>query len=108
MRSARSSSRRGTWVCSSRSSAAKAFTDAYQTDYGKAPESVFAALGYDGINLMADAINRAGDLAGDKIREALAATKDFKGATGTITYEPGQRIPSKSVALVEIKDGKPS
>ncbi|MDP9368521.1 MAG: ABC transporter substrate-binding protein [Chloroflexota bacterium] len=86
----------------------KAFAEAYQTKYGKAPEVAFAALGYDGIKLMADAINRAGSLEGEAIRDALAATQGFNGATGTISYEEGSRIPSKSVALVEIRDKAPA
>jgi len=88
--------------------AAQAFNAAYEAKYGNPPEAVFAALGYDAIRLMADAINRAGSLEGDAIREALAATSGFTGATGTISYEPDVRIPSKSVALVEIVDQKPT
>lgn len=83
-----------------------AFAEAYNTEYGVAPEAVFAALGFDGINLMADAMNRAGSTDGEAVRDALAATQGFKGATGEITYQPGSRIPSKSVALIEIIDGK--
>lgn len=82
------------------------FATAYQTEYGKAPEAVYAALGFDGINLMADAINRAGATDGAKIKDALGATQGFQGATGTISYAPGSRIPQKSVALIEVKDGK--
>ncbi len=88
------------------SPAAKAFSEAYEKKFGRAPESVFAALGYDGIKLMADAISRAGTTDGDKVREALGATQGFQGVTGTISYENGSRIPSKSVALIEVKDGK--
>jgi len=84
---------------------ALAFSEMYTTEYGTAPEAVFAALGFDGINLMADAMNRAGSTDGVAVRDALAATQGFKGATGEISYEPGVRIPSKSVALVEIVDG---
>ena len=42
----------------------------------------------------------------DGVRDALAATQGFQGVTGTISYEPGSRIPSKSVALIEVVDGK--
>lgn len=83
-----------------------AFSGAYQTEYGNPPASIFAALGYDGIKLMADAINRAGSLDGTAIRDALAATQGFQGVTGTISYEAGSRIPSKSVALIQVKDGQ--
>src|SRR3954453_665212 len=84
----------------------EAFNAAYQAEYGKPPEAVFAALGYDGIKLMADAITRAGAIDGAAVRDALAATQGFEGVTGTISYEPGSRIPSKSVALIEVTDGK--
>ena len=84
----------------------KAFSDAFNKEYGKAPDSVFAALGFDGINLMADAITRAGDTNGEKIRDALGQTTGFKGATGEISYKNGSHIPDKSVALIEVKDGK--
>ena len=38
----------------------------------------------------------------------MAATQGFEGVTGTISYEPGSRIPSKSVAPIEVTDGKNS
>ena len=84
----------------------EAFNAAYQAEYGKPPEAVFAALGYDGIKLMSDAITRAGTVDGAAVRDALAATQGFEGVTGTISYEPGSRIPSKSVALIKVTDGK--
>jgi branched-chain amino acid transport system substrate-binding protein len=84
----------------------KTFTDAFNTEYGKLPDSIFAALGYDGINLLCDAITRAGDTDGEKVREALAATSAYKGATGEISYVDGSQIPAKSVAIVVTKEGK--
>ncbi|GEM_PF-36220 len=85
---------------------AKAFSDAYAKEYGGPPDTVFAALGYDSVNMMADAIKRAGSDDPKAIRDALAQTQNFKGASGTISYKPGERIPSKSVALIQVKDGK--
>jgi branched-chain amino acid transport system substrate-binding protein len=82
-----------------------AFIEAYETEYGTKPEAVFAALGFDGINLMVDAIRRAGETGGEAIRDALGETSGFKGATGEITYKDGSHIPDKSVALIEVKDG---
>jgi branched-chain amino acid transport system substrate-binding protein len=84
----------------------EAFNAAYEAEYGNPPEAVFAALGYDGINLMADAITRAGIVDGAAVRDALGATEGFEGVTGTISYENGSHIPSKSVALIEVVDGK--
>jgi branched-chain amino acid transport system substrate-binding protein len=84
----------------------EAFVAAYQAEYNRAPESAFAALGFDGVKLMVDAIARAGNTEGPAIRDALQATQGFKGATGEISYQPGIRIPQKSVAVIEIVDGK--
>lgn len=77
----------------------------FNTEYGKEPDSVFAALGFDGINLMVDAIARAGTTEGAAVRDALGATSGFQGATGEISYKDGSHIPDKSVALIEVKDG---
>ena len=86
--------------------AAEAFRAAFEAEYGNPPPSVFAALGYDGLLLMADAIGRAGDTEAAAIRDALAATQEFEGVTGTVTYEPGVRIPNKGCALIDVRDGR--
>ncbi len=83
----------------------KAFIAAYKKEYGKDPESAFAALGYDAVYLMVNAIKKAGSADPKAIRAALAATKGFEGVTGSVTYQPGQRIPQKTVTLVAIKNG---
>jgi branched-chain amino acid transport system substrate-binding protein len=64
------------------------------------------ALGYDAVQILAEAIKRSGSVDRTKIRDALAATKGFQGVTGTITFTP-QRDPIKSAVIIEIKDGKP-
>lgn len=82
------------------------FVKAYQEEYKKAPENAFAMLGYDAIYLLADAIKRANSTDPTAIRDALAKTTDFKGVTGTIAYKDGQRVPTKSVTILTVKDGK--
>ncbi|NOZ26852.1 MAG: ABC transporter substrate-binding protein [Chloroflexi bacterium] len=82
------------------------FVKAYTEEYGRPPENAFAALGYDALNLIADAIRRAGSTDPAAIRDALAATKDFDAVTGVITYPPGQRKPTKSVSIIQVQDGK--
>ena len=86
--------------------AAAAFAKAYEAEYGNPPEAVFAALGYDGIKLMADAMTRAGTIDGAAVRDALAATQGFQGVTGTISYEPGAAFPRSLWHLIEVVDGK--
>ncbi|MFQ3631088.1 ABC transporter substrate-binding protein [Roseiflexus sp.] len=81
------------------------FVRAYTQEYGKAPENAFAVLGYDTLNLIADAIKRAGSDDSKAIRDALAATQSFQAVSGTITYAPGQRKPDKSVTIIRVQDG---
>ena len=82
------------------------FVKAYQAEYGRAPENAFAALGYDMMNQIADAIKRANSAEPTAIRDALAKTKGFEGVTGTIGYEEGKRKPNKTVTIIQVQDGK--
>src|SRR5438105_2921129 len=56
----------------------------YKAAYGTDPENAFAALGYDTVGLVADAIKRAGTDDQKAIRDAIAATSGYAGVTGTI------------------------
>ncbi len=73
---------------------------------GETPDSM-APLAYDAMNIVAQAIARAGTTEGPKFRDALAATKDFPGVTGRTTIDP-QRNASKSAVMLLIKNGKPT
>ena len=84
------------------------FVAAYRKRYGRPPQNAFAALGYDTMRLLADAIRRARSAEPRAIRRALAATRRFKMITGTISYAPGRRVPVKPVAIVRVQDGGPS
>jgi branched-chain amino acid transport system substrate-binding protein len=84
--------------------AVKKFIAGYKKEFGKLPDNAFAALGYDTVYLIADAIKRAGATDGKKIRDALAATKGLKTVTGTITYAPGVRVPAKGVTVIGVKN----
>ena len=64
-----------------------------------------AALGYDSAMILADAMKRAGSTDGAKVRDALAATKDFPGVTGNITID-ANRNASKPAVILTIKNGK--
>src|SRR6185437_8426468 len=78
----------------------------YQAAYGTPPENAFAALGYDTLGLIADAIKRAGSTDSAKIRDALAATQGYKGITGSISYAKDSRVPQKTVMIIGVKDEK--
>ena len=77
----------------------------YRAKYdGKTPDAM-AVLGYDSMRLMADAIQRAGSLDGAAIRDALAATANFSGVSGTITMD-ANRNAQKNIVVLRIEDGK--
>lgn len=85
--------------------AIKSFIETYTARFGHAPENAFAALGYDTMKLMADAITRAGATDGAAIKAALEATSNFPGITGSITFSPEAHVPQKGVTIIAIKDG---
>ena len=83
----------------------KAFVENYKKRFnGKTPDAL-AACGYDSALVLADAIKRAGSTEGQKIRDALASTKDIEAVTGTITINE-KRDATKSAVILQIKDGK--
>ena len=79
------------------------FVTDYKTRYGAIPDAL-AATAYDAAKIMFDAIKRAGSLDGKAIRDALAATKDFPGVTGRVTFN-SDRDAVKPIVMIEIKDG---
>jgi len=87
---------------------ARAFAAAYQRAYGELPPNAFAALGYDSANIMMDAVARAA-AAGRPgnhavIRDAIATTRNHRGASGTIDFRKGP-IPAKDVWVIEVTQG---
>jgi branched-chain amino acid transport system substrate-binding protein len=84
----------------------KKFIAGYKKQFNKLPDNAFAALGYDTVYLIVDAIKRAGSTEGAKIRDALAATKGLKTVTGTISFAPGTRVPAKGVTVIGVKNKK--
>lgn len=69
----------------------------------KLPDAM-AALGYDSAMILASAIKRAGTTDGPKVRDALAATKDFEGVTGKTTINE-KRDATKSAVILQVKGG---
>ena len=67
--------------------------------------SSLAAQGYDAARLLYDAMSRATGLAPDPIKDALAVTKGFQGATGIISIDTNRNA-QKPVVVVQIKGGK--
>ena len=83
------------------------FAAHYQQEYGSAPEGIFAALAYDGAQVLFAALTQAPDTSSGAILTALEATHDFPGLTGTLSFAPGApgHIPRKEVTMMMVHDG---
>ncbi len=64
----------------------KKFLKAYRAKYKKEPAAV-VALGFDAYMVARAAIEKAGSLDPEKIRDEIAKTKNFEGAAGMITLD---------------------
>ncbi|MEI7429450.1 MAG: ABC transporter substrate-binding protein [Betaproteobacteria bacterium] len=82
----------------------EAFLKSFREEYKKEPSAV-AALGYDAYLVIVDAINRAGSADPQKIRDALAQTKNFEGSAGSITIN-AERNADKDAIFKTVKNGK--
>ena len=82
-----------------------AFTAKYKARWKNEAPGAFSALGYDAVYVLADAIKRAGSTDGARLRDALAATKDFPGVSGVTTIDK-ERNASKPATIIALKDGK--
>ncbi|HYO65232.1 MAG TPA: ABC transporter substrate-binding protein [Archangium sp.] len=76
----------------------------YKAAYGGVPDAL-AALGYDAAKVAIAALERARDLSGPAVREAIAQTKDFAGVAGNITLDENRNA-VKSAAILKIANGK--
>ncbi len=84
----------------------KKFIGAYNKEYGHDPENAFAALGYDTVYLLVDAIKRAGSMDAKAVKSAIEGTKGYPGITGSITFSADAHVPQKGVTLIAVKDQK--
>ena len=83
-----------------------AYQAKYQAKYGKPPESIMDALGYDLAMIVNAAVTQANSTDPAKIRDALANLENVQGATAVISYKGGNGTPTRPVAVIRIHDGK--
>ncbi|MEI8294264.1 MAG: ABC transporter substrate-binding protein [bacterium] len=86
------------------SDAVQLFIEVYERKNGGFP-SASAAMGYDALVVLADAIRRANTTEPEKLREALAGTREFPGLTGDITTDP-ELARTEKVPLLKLDAGK--
>ena len=81
------------------------FMDEYKKAYPDKQVNAFGALGFDTYILALDAITKANSAEPQAIRDALAATKDFHGATGIITLDANGDA-TKTAIIKKVVDGQ--
>lgn len=79
------------------------FVEAYEDKYGETPIS-FAALGYDAVMMMAQAISEAGSTESADIVTALDAI-EYDGVTGAITFDENGD-PIKPIKFIAVEGGE--
>jgi len=85
--------------------ALKRFFAEFQKRAGYPPENV-AAISYSAVMLMAEAIKRAGGAEPTKVRDALAATKNYPLLTGNLIGFNKLHEVVQAISVNVIKDGK--
>jgi branched-chain amino acid transport system substrate-binding protein len=80
------------------SPAIQKFVADYKSRNGNVPDAL-AALGYDAMKVLADAIKRAGTTEGPQLKDAINATKGFVGVTGTISLDADRNAVKPAVVL---------
>ena len=85
------------------------FVADYKARYGQTSDSIpdaMAALGYDAMLVLADAMKRANSSQPDSVRAALAQTQGFVGVTGTTTLDENRNAVKPAVVLEVVVDEK--
>ncbi|HEY1849300.1 MAG TPA: ABC transporter substrate-binding protein [Opitutaceae bacterium] len=83
---------------------ARRFVAEYSARYGGLPNGL-AALTYDAVRIVADAVRRAGSTDREAVRSALSTTTAFPGATGLTTIN-ARRDADKPAAIIAVRDGR--
>lgn len=81
--------------------ATQEFIKKYKEKYNETPDGL-AAAGYDAAQILLDAMERAPEITSAAIRNELAKTKDFAGATGKITIN-SERNADKDAFIVKVE-----
>ena len=75
------------------------FVHEYRQRYGNLLPDAHAALAYDAMRVLVDAIGRADSTDGEKLRTALAQTRNFPGVTGMISIDANRNAVKPAVVL---------
>ena len=97
-----------TWVSPDTSTQMAEFLKAYQAKFGGPPEAMWAATGWDVVNLLAGAMQKAGSTDGAAMAKAME-DNSWDLLTGKLTWENAAKghETHKQAAMVKLVNGKP-
>lgn len=72
----------------------------HKEKYGALPINYSAVPWYDAFMLLRDAVTRSGSFDRSKIRDALAETKAFQGATGVISFDDIGEVKASTLVIL--------
>ncbi len=81
--------------------------EVYRKTRGADIASMSAPLAYDAVMVLADAVRRAGGTDGAALRQAIADTRGFPGATGLISFDANGDPEGKEVIIIRLENGIP-
>lgn len=82
------------------------FVELFRDTFGDAPLSPYAALAYDAVGVLAEAVQRGNSLDRAQVRAALATTADYAGATGKITFDTNGDPRNKGAVILKFEQGR--
>lgn len=82
------------------------FVSSYREKFDVEPD-MFTGLAYDSVQIVKEAVERAGTTDPVAVNEEIAKTENFEGVTGTFSFDENHN-PVKSVSIIEIQDGGPT
>jgi branched-chain amino acid transport system substrate-binding protein len=93
-----------------------AFIEKHKAKYGGPPPSTFHAHAYDATGIIFAALEKVAVIADDgtinvprkALRDAIYATKDYKGITGTLSCSPSGDCGAPVIAVYEIVNSDPA
>ena len=94
----------------------KAFVDKHNAKYGGAPLSIFHAHAYDATGIIFAALEKVAVIGDDgtinvprkALRDAIFATKDYKGITGTLSCSASGDCGAPVIAVYEVVNSDPA
>jgi branched-chain amino acid transport system substrate-binding protein len=97
-----------TWVSPDTSPQMAEFLKAYEAKFGGPPEAMWAATGWDVVNILAGAMEKAGSTDGAAMAKAME-DNSWDLLTGELTWENAAKghETHKQAAMVKLVDGKP-